>query len=346
MRADVKRIGLVGCGQQSTKHVDGLLAAAPAIEIVAADLDPGAARRLADARPSVQVAESVEALLEDETVAAVVLAVPTPAHGPLIRAALDRGKHYLVEKPLAASLEEARALGMATAAAGRVGMVGYIYRFAPPFEQAALALAGARETGVSAALGRIVSATFRIGGRGSRQAWKHRRATGGGAINEMLVHMLDLAVWYFGRPQEADLQTSRLLRPRRVIQGVEETVDAEDFVVAKLEGAHGAEILIQADLVTPGFAQSMEIQGENGSLIASVTPNVASKLFLEQAAGGFEAGWTELQSGGNFYEGQARTFLRAIREGAQPERGGLDGALTVMETVARLRGDDALETAA
>ena len=44
---------------------------------------------------------------------------------------------------------------------------------------------------------------FRLGRRGSHKAWKHRAQTGGGAANEMLVHMLDLALWYFGEPESA-----------------------------------------------------------------------------------------------------------------------------------------------
>lgn len=335
------RIGVIGCGQQAPKHIGGLLKAAgpEGVEIVAADALDGAAERLAGQIPEVRPAASVDAVFDDPAVAGVVLCVPTPAHAPLIRKALAAGKDFLVEKPLCESHDEAKVLQAETEAAGRIGMVGYIYRYAPPFEAAAQALAGARETGDAAALGRVAAATLRVGGRGSRQVWKHRKETGGGAVNEMLVHMLDLAIWYFGPPKEAELLTSKLLRPKRMIQGELADVDAEDFVVVRLESAHGTEILIQADLITPAFAQSLEAQGENGSLMASVTPNVASKLFIDQPRGGFDKGWTEIGGQADFYVGQSGAFLEAIRTRAAPSHGALGDAVALMDTVERLRAD-------
>ncbi len=168
---DTLKIGVIGCGQQAPKHIGGLFEAAGAggVEIVVADVMDGAADRLAAKTPGVTAAVSVDAVFADAAVDGVVLCVPTPAHAPLIRRAIAAGKDFLVEKPLCQDFAEAQALEAETAASGRVGMVGYIYRYAPPFEQAAKALAGARETGEAAALGRIVAATFRVGGRGSRQ---------------------------------------------------------------------------------------------------------------------------------------------------------------------------------
>src|SRR5260221_9464594 len=107
---------------------------------------------------------------------------------------------------------------------------------------------------------------MRIGGRGSAALWKHRRAEGGGAINEMLVHMLDLAVWYFGPIERAELMMEDVFRPQRVIGGKTESVDAEDFVLARFWTRGGIPVVIQADLLTPSFTQMIEIQGDNGTL--------------------------------------------------------------------------------
>jgi len=332
------RIGIIGCGQQAPKHIKGLLQAG-GVEIVAADVMDGAADRLAGQIPEVTPYANVEDVFQDDAVDGVVLCVPTPAHAPLIRQAIAAGKDFLVEKPLCESFAEAEKLDAEVKAAKRIGMVGYIYRYAPPFEAAAKALAGARETEDSAALGKVSAAILRVGGRGSRQPWKHQKATGGGAINEMLVHMLDLAIWYFGPPAEAELLTSKLLRPQRMIQGKMHTVDAEDFVVVRMTSAAGVEILIQADLITPAFAQSLEAQGENGSLMASVTPNVASKLMIDQPRGGFDKGQTDLGGNADFYIGQSAAFLEAIRTRQAPDRGALGDAVALMRTVESLRAD-------
>ncbi len=334
------KIAIIGCGQQAPKHIDGLLKAAGpgGVEIVIADTVEAAVQRLAAQKPAVTAAPSVDAVFEDPSIDGVVLCVPTPAHAPLIRRAIAAGKDYLVEKPLCEDAGEARALDAETRAAGRIGIVGYIYRYAPVFVDTAKALEGARETGDAAALGRMTLAHFRIGGRGSRQPWKHRLATGGGAINEMLVHVLDLAIWYFGPPKTVELVTSKLLRPKRLIQGEMHDVDAEDYVVVRMASAGGAEILIEADLLTPAFAQSFEAQGENGSLVASVTDQVKSSLFLLEARGGFEAGATPLGGGdSDFYVGQEGAFLEAIRTRSAPARGALSDAVTLMNVVDRLK---------
>ena len=333
------KIGVIGCGQQAPKHIGGLVAAAgpSGVEIVVADVAPEAAKRLAAELPALTTAVSLDALFEDPMINGVVLAVPTPAHAPLIRKAIAAGKDYLVEKPLCEDYEEARGLDAATKAAGLIGIVGCIYRYVPPFMEAAKALEGARETSEAAALGRVVAATFRIGGRGSRQPWKHMKATGGGAINEMLVHMLDLAIWYFGPPVETELLVSKVLRPTRLIQGKSYEVDAEDFVVMRMVSASGVEILLQADMVTPSFAQSFEVQGENGSLIASITPNVTSKLYVAEPRGGFDAGWKDISGSGDFYVEQARAFLNGIRTRRAPPEGALSDAVSLMQVVDQMR---------
>ena len=107
-------------------------------------------------------------------------------------------------------------------------------------------------------LGRVLTANFRIGGRGSHQVWKHRKETDGGAINEMMVHMIDLAIWYFGPVKEAKVVDSHLMMPERVIGGETVTVDAEDYVLALFEMESGVRVTIQADLVTPSFNQFVE----------------------------------------------------------------------------------------
>ena len=212
-------------------------------------------------------------------------------------------------------------------------MIGCIYRYAPTLELVSEILAGG-ETG---ALGRVTNAVLRIGGRGSRQVWKHDRARGGGAINEMLVHMLDLALWYFGPPEELVLIHAGLLRPERAIHGVRERVDAEDHVAVRYSSVSGVEALVQADLLTPSFMQSIEINGENGNLIASVTPQAASKLFLSEPRKGYDAGWTDIDRPGDFYAGQSLAFLNAIQTRTTPDTGTLADGLAMMDMVDRLR---------
>ena len=307
------KIGLIGCGRQAAKHVAGLKKC-PSVEIVLADKDPALAKALGE-RESLPWVGTAEQLLDDTSIDAVDLCVPTPFHAPLIRRAVATGKDFFCEKPLCENAAEAEEINALAQQAGRIGMVGYVYRHAPVFQQAHAILDGAAETGRSPVLGQLSLALMRIGGRGSAAVWKHRKAEGGGAVNEMLVHMLDLAVWYFGPVERAELLAEDLLRPQRVIAGKMEAADAEDFVVARFWTRAGFPVVIQGDLVTPSFTQSLEVQGDNGTLMTSIQPEMPQFVFAIREAGGYKAGRTELPCENvNFFDAQMAAFVAALHD--------------------------------
>lgn len=102
------RIGVIGCGMVSHAYL-GTIARTPDLELAAL-----ASRTMASAETQAAryggVATSVEALLADPDIDVVVILAPPAMHGELCRAALGAGKHVYCEKPLATSLDEARAL--------------------------------------------------------------------------------------------------------------------------------------------------------------------------------------------------------------------------------------------
>ena len=192
-----------------------------------------------------------------------------------------------MRKPLTDNLDEANEVTHMLEKSNRIGMVGYIYRFSPIFEHGHSLLTGGVKDDESVVLGKITTALFRLGGRGSHQLWKHRCKHGGGAINEMLVHMVDLAIWYFGPVGEVRVLAHDLLRPQREIQGVIHDVDAEDYVIVRLTMENGVDVLCLADMVTPAFTQFIEVQGERGTFFGSIQPQMPSFLYLEQDSLGF-----------------------------------------------------------
>ena len=330
------RIGLIGCGKQAHKHISGL-STIPGVEVVLADCEPELARSLAEEKGLDWVSEP-RRIADDASIRAIDICTPTPSHAELIRMAVESGKDFLVEKPLCGSLDEARELDKLAAAAGRIGMVGYTYRYAPAFEFGRTILEDVPATGTSDVVGRIVTASMRIGGRGSHQVWKHRKETGGGAISEMMVHIVDLAIWYFGPVRDVDVLACDLLMPRRVIQGKEETVDAEDYVVARLKTASGVDVLCQADLVTPAFTQFIEVQGESGSFMASIQPDMPSFLYCSRDVPGYSAGKHKLHfEPANYFEAEMAEFVEAVRSRKPPSRRTLQDSILVMEALKMIR---------
>ena len=86
--------------------------------------------------PSACITESMEEVL-DSDVDAVVIATPIRTHYHVVRAALERGKHVLVEKPLADSTARAEALTDLASQRGRTLMVGHTFMYNPAVEELA-----------------------------------------------------------------------------------------------------------------------------------------------------------------------------------------------------------------
>lgn len=121
------RVGVVGCGYWGSKHVRAL-SAIDAVEKVVV-IDPSLPRLEALTRtfPNVDICSALPLALD--AVDAVVIATPPSTHRTLALAAIQAGKHVLVEKPLAASLRDARSILAASRRAGVVLMVGHTFAY-------------------------------------------------------------------------------------------------------------------------------------------------------------------------------------------------------------------------
>jgi predicted dehydrogenase len=127
------KIGVAGLGFWGSKHVR-VLSSVPGVQEVSC-YDPREDRRdaISSAFPAAEVVSSFEQLLD--RVDAVVIATNPGSHEPLGLAALRRGRHLLVEKPLATSSSGARALVRAADEAGLVLMTGHTFVFNPAVER-------------------------------------------------------------------------------------------------------------------------------------------------------------------------------------------------------------------
>lgn len=331
-------VAILGCGKQAPKHIKGLRSV-PGARIVLADVCPEFAQNLAE-QESLPWVKNLDEVFRNPSIQAVDICTPTPSHPELILAALRNGKDFFCEKPLSESSAMARQVAEATRQSGNIGMVGYVYRFAPVFELGKRLFEDVPSTGISSPLGPVRLAHLRIGGRGSHQLWKHRRATGGGAANEMLVHMLDLAMWYFGPVRDAQLLGKKLVRPQREIWGRMEDVDAEDFILAELQMESGVTVICQADLLTPAFTQFVEVQGDNGTFMGSIDKAMPSFVFCNRETDGWKQGRTDLQfDWANLFEAQMSAFIRAVETRTAPDRCTVEDSVQLLEVMEMLLGE-------
>jgi predicted dehydrogenase len=95
------------------------------------DLDPGKRAAVARRFPHVRTTPQLGEVLADPTIDAVVVATPPQSHYALVKAALQAGKHVLVEKPLATNSADARELAALAAEQGLLLMPGHTFIYSP-----------------------------------------------------------------------------------------------------------------------------------------------------------------------------------------------------------------------
>ena len=126
------RLALVGCGYWGPKVLRAA-ASRPDVEVTAlVDRDLGRAQAQQRHFPAARVAPAQEDIFD--AVDAVVVATEPASHLELAQQALAAGKHTLVEKPLALTARDCRALGKQARAAGLILMAGHTFRFSPAVE--------------------------------------------------------------------------------------------------------------------------------------------------------------------------------------------------------------------
>lgn len=138
------------------------------------------------------------ALIEDDGIDAVDLCVPTHLHAEWSIAALRRGLHVMVEKPMALTADDAVRMCEEAARANRVLMVAHVLRFMPAYEELRKLVHAGR-------LGRVRSALFRRRTAVPEWAeWEFDRSKNGGGVFDLLIHDVDMALLLFGEPVAVD----------------------------------------------------------------------------------------------------------------------------------------------
>lgn len=136
-----------------------------------------------------QASTDLAHVLADPEVDAVVVASPTPYHVEHALAAIEAGKHVLIEKPVAATLAEVEAHYAALTSTDRVVMVGFNRRFDPSFAEV-------KARTVAGEIGQLLQLT--IISRDPAPPPAEYLAASGGIFNDMTIHDFDMARNFLG----------------------------------------------------------------------------------------------------------------------------------------------------
>ncbi|MDZ4829382.1 MAG: Gfo/Idh/MocA family oxidoreductase [Phycisphaerae bacterium] len=190
------RLGIVGAGSIGNVHAE--TARRNGVELVGTwDIDIAKAQSLATKFGGRAVA-NLDELLAMPTVDAVAIAVPNTVHAECAVRALGKGKHVLLEKPMAMSVAECDQILAARAASGRVLQLGFVCRGTPTARAAKTFIDAGR-------LGRIYHAkcsVYRRRGIPGLGGWfTTKAAAGGGPLIDLGVHVIDLVRYLAGKPR-------------------------------------------------------------------------------------------------------------------------------------------------
>src|SRR5579864_1000513 len=124
-------IAVIGCGQWGPNHIRNFHVQPGAKVICAVDADPARLDRVRSLFPGVECYQEFAKTLTDDRVNAIVVATPLSTHYPLVRDALNAGKHVLCEKPLTETTSQARELVDLAKKQNLILMTGHVFLFNP-----------------------------------------------------------------------------------------------------------------------------------------------------------------------------------------------------------------------
>ena len=321
------KVGIVGTGKIAERHILAYKKL-NIHNIIVSDLSADNVKRFSE-RFKVSTSDDVDNLLDDKKVHIIDICTPVTSHKEFILRALRNNKHVFCEKPLCVNLQEAYQIKETAKNTESLVMVGYLYRFHPAFRKV-------KDWLDEGLIGKPYFGIFRIGGRGGHQAWKHSLKDGGGAINEMLIHKLDLLLWYMGKAQRVKVLSRDVLVKERVIQGSLIRADAEDVILIEIE-INGAKIFCEADFISPMYFEYMEIHGDNGSIFSSILDYLPTVLFLKSESGIYNQGhnfFNYVQA--NLFELEIEYFLKSIENGKKNTTS-IDDSIEVLKIVEKLK---------
>lgn len=212
---------------------------------------------------------SVAELVARDNVQVVDVCLPNFAHRPTILAALDAGKHVIVDKPLALTANEALEIEDKARGAGlRVGVV-FNYRFVPALERAQKLVA-------QGALGSIYHFHIDYLHTGYQNpnrplSWRLRqKESGGGALVDLGSHVIDMARYLLGDFEEVRATTHTFINNRPISAGSTEhaAVDVDDAAWLDARMKNGALGTLFVTRFATGAVDDMNVQvyGERGAL--------------------------------------------------------------------------------
>ncbi len=294
------RVAVVGAGSMGRNHAR-VLQALPSAELVAVvDEDLETARSVARLHGGKSFDELADALMSP--LDAAIVAVPTQHHFETTKKLLQAGVHVLVEKPIAATPEEARALDALARREERILAVGHVERFNPAIRLLAQKLA-------EGALGRV----FEV--RARRVGPFPKRIRDVGVALDLGTHDLDVMRFVVGSEiARVYAEAKRTIHTSR-----------EDLVSALVRFEDDVVGVLEVNWLTPTKARELTVTGERGMFRVDY---LTQDLYFYENADATPIGWPMMSVMRGVSEG---SMTRLLVQKVEPLRTELEVFLAAVE---------------
>ncbi len=275
------RTAIVGLGKMGLSHL-AILRAHPQLEVVACCDTTGYLTEMLAKYTGLRCFDDFGRMVADAAPQAILIATPTRLHAAMVEQAIDAGADVFCEKPFMLTPADGERLAAMAEQHGRVGQVGYHYRFVGAFQEAARVVA-------SGAIGRVHHVRAEAYGpvvlRPKGSTWRSARSEGGGALYDYACHAIDLLHYVAGVPDSIS----------GVVRNAVYSQDVDDEVYCTLHyagGASGQLAVNWSDESHRKMSTRISIWGTNGRVVAD---RQECQIYLREphpAAPGLAAGWT------------------------------------------------------
>ncbi|TCP30826.1 putative dehydrogenase [Scopulibacillus darangshiensis] len=275
------KVGIIGAGSISDMHLQSYQKNERVTIEAICDYNEARAKEQAVKYGAAKVYNSYQRLLEDKEIDAVSICTWNNTHAEIAIAALNSGKHVLVEKPLTTSVEKAQKIKEAVNASGKQLQVGFVRRYDANVQMLKRFIDSGELGGIYYAK---ASYLRRFGNPGGWFADKER--SGGGPLIDIGVHVIDVCWYLMGCPKVASVSgnTYHKLGNRSNVKNLSSYKSAdydpdknnvEDMANALIRFENGASLVVDVSftLHAKNDETSVKIYGDKGG--AEVEPELA-----------------------------------------------------------------------
>jgi scyllo-inositol 2-dehydrogenase (NADP+) len=204
--------------------------------------------------PGVQVVRSIDELLQNKDIDLVVITTPNETHFPYAKAALEAGKHVVLEKPVTNTTEEAKQLAEIAKRSGKVLSVYQNRRYVSDF----LTIKELLDRNLLGDVHTFEGHYDRYRAEARPQAWREHALPGSGILFDLGPHLLDQVLYLFGIPNTitADI---RQQRPHAKV---------DDYFDLRLDYGF-LKVILQAGMLVREPGPRYLIHGTKGSFVKS-----------------------------------------------------------------------------